>query len=139
MSNDNSINIGGNAVGNFNTGGNQTSKGNITVTMRDMTQQIESIPDSLAGEKVELQKLVDQLTDEIQSIPEEFNKSTSKVVKRVEQLVDEISEAEIDEGEVESKVNSLRKAAEKIRDSLPVVAEIATSIIAQAIKISAQF
>lgn len=136
--NSNNVTINGNAVGNFNIGsGKQTVKGNVTVTMGDMTQSLNAIPPAFEAEKEQLKLLMEKLTAELASVSAENAKDATKVANRTRELIEEVSADEVDAEAVESKADLLKKAAENVRSVLPIVFQIAGQIVVNALKITA--
>lgn len=124
------IRVGGNiTAGNLNMGGNQTFHGDVTISMRDMTQTIQK-GSGTPEDKETLQKLFDQLKEALAAVPEQHQENAAKVAKRTEELVSEVSEQKMDKEGVEVKANLLKKAAENIKEVLPDVFTIAGSIVA---------
>lgn len=115
--------------------GHQETHGNFTITIRDMTQTIHG-GNAPSDDKEALLKLVDDLKESLTDIPAEHKEGAEQVVKRTEQLVEEVSEDEVDPDIVEKKASRLKKAAEDIKEALPVVLGIATSIVAHALKMA---
>jgi|GEM_PF-950527 len=123
------VRIGGNVTGsNVVTGSNQTVHGNLTITMRDLTQTIQQ---GLAApnEKETLQKLVDELKAALADVPSDQKAGAEKIAKRTEELVSEVSTDEPDKDGVEAKVNLLKSAAESVQEVMPAVFAIAMSIV----------
>ena len=128
--NKNNIHIGGSVQGgNVNIGGTQTFKGNVTVSMGDLSANIGAIPNADADQKAELAKLVTQLQEALKSVPAEKKEDAEKIAKRTQELVEEAGAAKPDGEAIEAKANLLKKAAENIQGALPVVFGIAGSII----------
>lgn len=123
------IRIGGSVQGGNINFGNQTVHGDLTVTIRDMTQTVQK-GSGTPSDKEQLQQLLDQLKAALAAVPEAHKANAEKVAKRTEELVTEVSEADVDKDGVESKANLLKKAAENIKEALPDVFAIAGSIVA---------
>jgi hypothetical protein len=127
--NNSNIRIGGSVQGgNVNIGGDQTVHGNVTITMRDMTQTIQKGTAS-PSDKEQLQQLLDQLKAALAAVPAEHQESAGKIAKRTEELVAEVSETKPDKDGVEGKANLLLKAAQNIKEALPEVFAIAGAIV----------
>lgn len=107
--------------------------GDIKVTI-DVAQNIAAMPNTSDDEKEQLKQLFAKLEETLKSVPEQHVADATLVATRSEQLAQEASQAEVDQEEVEHKANKLRQAAEKLKDAMPVVLEIATQIVAQIVK-----
>jgi hypothetical protein len=92
------------------------------------------MPNTSDDEKEQLKQLFAKLEETLKSVPEQRAADASLVATRSEQLAQEATQAEVDQEEVEHKASKLRQAAEKLKDAMPVVLEIATQIIAHVVK-----
>jgi len=138
MSNDKKTSISVNAPvqgANVIIGSEQNIAGSVTISIGDMTQTIQKGTGAVS-DKEALQKLVDELKASLTSVPAEQAKDAQKIATRVEELVTEVSAEDVDKEGVEVKVNLLKKAAENVKDALPVVLGITTNIVAHVLKMA---
>lgn len=125
-----STRVGGDVQGGVvNIGGQQTVQGNITITMRDMGQQIQESARGDDSARAELQQQMQQLAQALQKVPPAHEKAAQQVAKRTETLVEEVTSEEPDEEVVGANKNALQKAAENIRDAMPAVVAIVENIL----------
>lgn len=137
--NDNKSGNSGNTINGISVSGNGSITGrDIKVTIRDVSQSIAAMPNTNADEKEQIKQLFAQLQDALKSVPQQHSDDAALVATRSEQLAQEAAQAEVDKAEVEHKANKLRQAAEKLKDAMPVVLEIATQIVAHIVKSSIQ-
>ena len=129
-----SVSVGNVQGGNVNIGSNQMISGNLTITLQDMSRTVDSIPVASASEKKELVSLLDQLRKALNTVPDQNQKDAEKITKRVEELVDEVSAKDVDKDAVNAKANLLTKAAENVKEVIPIVAKIATNIVLHILK-----
>ena len=102
---------------------------NIKSRLENVTQTINTLPHGDDQQRDELKALVAQLQEALAQAPPEQADDVEKVTKRVEALVEEAGEENPDEEMMEITGNSLKRAAENIRDALPTVLPIATQIV----------
>lgn len=123
-------------AGQVNVGGVQAFTGPIDVDMREttilgnVTQTINALPHGDDAQKAELVQLVNELQEQLARVPEERVKDAAKVSKRVEALAREIDSK--DKEMIEIAGESLKRAAQDLKDVLPTVLTIATQIVANA-------
>jgi hypothetical protein len=96
----------------------------------NVTQTINALPLGDDAQKAELVQLVNELQEQLARVPEERVKDAAKVSKRVEALVREIDSK--DKEMIEIAGESLKRAAQDLKDVLPTVLTIATQIVANA-------
>lgn len=136
---DNKSGNGGNTINGISVSGNGSITGHdIKVTIRDVSQSIAAMPNTNADEKEQIKQLFAQLQDALKNVPQQHADDAALVATRSEQLAQEAAQAEVDKEEVEHKANKLRQAAEKLKDAMPVVLEIAMQIVAHIVKSSIQ-
>jgi hypothetical protein len=122
--------IRGNVQGGMvNISGTQTTHGSVTVTIRDMSQNLQTIPNMDAASRDELSSLISEIRSIIASIPAQHQKDAAKVAKRVEELIDEASTEDVEREAVESKAGLLNRAVEAVSRVLPAIAPTAAKLI----------
>ncbi|MCB8978651.1 MAG: hypothetical protein H6657_14620 [Ardenticatenaceae bacterium] len=125
-----STNISGNIQGGMiNIGGSQSFQGTINIRIDKMHQAIDKFTDSSDFEKQQIRSLIKQLHEALSAVPPEHGRNVEKIAKRAEELVDEASDEELDRDAIEAKANLLKKAAENVKEIMPIVASIATNLV----------
>jgi hypothetical protein len=127
------INIQGISVsgqGKVSAGGDIT----VTITVGDLSQNVEKLPDTSEDEKAELNRLIEELRQELKTVPAEAAAQAELVAARVETLVREASAEKPDKEEVEHSASKLQQAAEKMKGVMPVVLEIATQVVGHIVR-----
>ncbi|MCC7448787.1 MAG: hypothetical protein IT324_15315 [Anaerolineae bacterium] len=119
-----------------NIGGRQDFHEAATVTMRDLSATVGGM-NAAQDDKAVLQKLIADLETAFKSIPTEQQANAEKIAKRAKEAVEEATTDKPDQEAVEAKANLLKKAAENVRDVMPIVTGIAINIVAQLLKMGA--
>ncbi len=102
---------------------------NIKSQLDNVTQTVNTMPHGNDEEKEELKQMVAQLQEALAEVPPEQAGDAEKVAKRVEALVEEADDDNPDTEMMEITGESLKRAAENVRDALPTVLPIATQIV----------
>lgn len=108
---------------------------NIKSKLENVTQTINTLPHGDDEEREELKQLVAQLQEALAQAPPEQADDVEKVTKRVETLVEEAGDDNPDTEMMEITGESLKRAAENVRDALPTVLPIATQIVAHVLSL----
>lgn len=108
---------------------------NIKSQLENVTQTVNTLPHGDDEEREELKQLVAQLQEALAQAPPEKASDAEKVAKRVEALVEEADDDNPDTEMMEITGESLKRAAENIRDALPAVLPIATQIVAHVLSL----
>lgn len=103
---------------------------NIASKLENVTQTINTMPHGDDRQRDELKQLVAQLQEALAQVPSETADDVAKVTKRVEALVEEADDDNPDTEMMEITGESLKRAAENVKDALPAVLPIATQIVA---------
>lgn len=130
------VNISGSNVqgGIVGIGGQQTVHGAVTITMGDLTATINVMSGADQTEKEQLQQWIAELEAALKAAPAERENDAQNVAKRAKELVEEAGEPEPDQEAVAAKANLLKKAAENVKEAMPVVLAIATNIVGYFLK-----
>ena len=125
---------GSNTIGGIvNIGGTNTFHGNITVTMGNLNATVGAM-NAAPDEKAALQKMIADLEAALKEAPAAQQADAEKIAKRAKDAVEEAAAEKPDTEVVEAKANLLKKAAENIRDVMPIVTTIAFGIVTQLLR-----
>lgn len=129
------INISGSTIQGVisNIGGSQTFQQSMTITMGNISSTVGSM-NTPENEKEALRELIAKLEAAFEQVPTAQQADAEKIAKRVKDAVEEVSAEKPDHEVVEAKVNLLKKAAENVREVMPIVAEIAINIATHLLK-----
>lgn len=101
----------------------------LAMRLNELVDYIDRSFDGRPEQREELKQLLAELAKVVEQAPEEQVDETEKVVKRVVALVSEAVADNPDEEMVGITGESLKRAAENVKESLPTVLPIATQIV----------
>jgi hypothetical protein len=132
MSNDkNDTHVTDGQVGIINNGKIEVKR-DINVKMGGVTHSA----DKTAEDRQKLIQIVGEMHKVLETLSIEHEKDGEKLKKRTDDLVEELDKDTVDAELLAAKGNLLKTAAENIKDTLPTVLGIATSIISYVMKIA---
>lgn len=116
--------------------GTQTFYEAVTMTFGNLTATVGGMS-APPDDKVQLQALLNQLAEALKQAPADKQEDAEKVVKRAKEAVEEAVAPKLDKEAVEAKANLLKRAAENVKEAMPVVLTIATNLIAHLLRLGA--
>ena len=113
----------------FKIGKIESSNVNMDSRLEDVTQSIQTLPRNDDEQIKELKALVHQLTQELEQLQPEHPAEAEQIARKLEKLINEAQATDPDPDDVQHFGKGLVKAAETVRDFVPVAWEAAKRIV----------